>query len=151
VENVADLFVPARREALRRIVVGPESLRPLLSPAMLLAAPAFMGGASALLGSGTVQGAYTGKASAPWRRFSMNTALTFLGAGVFTTIAYRTVPLRQIYERHLESIEDILLFGRSPHDGPTHTGFGPGLLDLVATLEAHHPQSPPLASRSAEG
>ena len=48
---------------------------------------------------------------------------------------------------HLEDIEDIVLFGRSSHDGSEHPGYGPGLLDLVGTLERHRAETPRLATR----
>jgi hypothetical protein len=142
VEEAADRYVPTRREILRRVVAGPDRLRPLLSPVTLLTAPCLMGCASALLPESPLVRAPA------WKRWSLTGALTALGAALCSTSAYHFLHLHEAYRRHVESIEDVLLFGSSAHDGEHHLGYGPGLLDVVAALERHRSTPARLASKS---
>lgn len=153
-EDAADMYLPTRREALRRVLVGPEVLRVLSGPGTYFATPMLAGAASMLLGPSdrldpetlTLVRAALMRLGVPTRaqarpgdklrRLALTTGLSILGAGVITTSAYHFVDLHGIYARHLESIEDILLFGQTAHDGTDCPSYGPGLLELLSKLEA---------------
>ena len=152
-EDAADSYLGTRREALRRVLVGPEVLRLLSGPGMYFATPMVAGAASLVLGPSerldqetlVLLRAALARLGVPvrtlprpgdrLRRLMLSQALSILGAGVVSTAIYHFVDLHGIYTRHLESIEDIVLFGQTDHDGADKPRYGPGLLQLVGELE----------------
>ncbi len=69
------------------------------------------------------------------RRLTVTSAFCVAGAAAGTTALYSALDMPAIYTRHLEAIEDILLFGGDTRD-PRKKVHGPGLLQLAGALDA---------------
>ncbi len=152
-EDASDAYLPTVREALRRVLVGPETLRALSGPGTYFATPLIAGAGSMILGGPERLDAETltlvrlalmrlgvptrhePRAGDTLRRLALTAGLSVLGAGVISTATYHFVDLHGIYTRYLESIEDVLLFGQTDHDGTDRPTYGPGLLEIVGRLE----------------
>lgn len=156
VEDAVDRFEPVRREVVRRLLTGPSKLRPALWPTRYLAAPALWGAAWLVFGGrqpsaervarevvvealGRLGQDTEGIVKPPHhaRRLALAGLLCVVGATLGASALYRALDTSAIYQAHLEDLEDLLLFG-APQRAPQEV-HGPGLLTLLAELEAWRP------------
>lgn len=145
-------FSPVRREALRRLRVGPPWLRPFLGPPRFLAGPLGWGvwwvidagarrrsAVRAVLRDVSPAFADGDRLRRGWQgelaRGVWFGGLCVLAGGLTSALACRLLDVERMVADMLDEVEELLLFG-SLSDDPLAPSYGEGLLALLARLEA---------------